>query len=73
MIQLYERKKENTYFNNLQVFIKEHPPLDQSIPGPGSYNANMKAVEKNNGAFSLKPRTAFQSSMIINFSSTSID
>ena len=32
----------------------------------------MKAVEKNNGAFSLKPRTAFQSSMIINFSAMTL-
>jgi hypothetical protein len=43
----------------IKVYLKEHPPSDMSIPGPGSYNANPKAVEKNNGSFTLKPRTAF--------------
>eukprot|EP00347_Sterkiella_histriomuscorum_P017484 403349183 len=44
-----------------KVYIKEHPPLDVTIPGPGSYDAKNAFIEKNTGSFTLRPKTNFQS------------
>jgi hypothetical protein len=44
-----------------KVFIKENMQSDPCIPGPGSYRPKTNAIEKNNGAFSIRPRTNFQS------------
>ena len=44
------------------MVIREHPIKDRSIPGPGTYNANLKPIEKSTGMFTIKPRTDFGSS-----------
>ncbi|CDW73627.1 UNKNOWN [Stylonychia lemnae] len=44
-----------------KVYLKEHPPHDLTIPGPGAYHAKLSFVEKNNGIFTLRPKTNFQS------------
>ncbi len=44
-----------------RVYLKDHPAPDLSIPGPGAYTGSYTQVEKNNGQFSLRPRTTFRS------------
>lgn len=41
-----------------KVYIKENPPLDASIPGPGAYMIKPEAIEKQAQRYSLRPRTA---------------
>lgn len=46
------------------MFIRENPTRDKSVPGPGAYSASRKAIDKQPGAFTLKPRTDFGSSKL---------
>ena len=44
-----------------KVYLKENPPRDPSVPGPGSYQAKVNYVEKQSAAFSLRPNTSYAS------------
>ena len=46
------------------MFLKNHPSRDKSIPGPGSYDLNHGHTERSIGSYTLKPRTAFMSSIL---------
>jgi hypothetical protein len=48
----------------LQVYLKENPPKDKNIPGPGSYNCRPINSDRSNLAFSLRPRTSHGSPFI---------
>lgn len=45
-----------------KVYIKEHPGRDTSVPGPGAYDIHTQITEQHRGAYSLRPKTNFQSS-----------
>ena len=45
--------------SRFQVYIKEHPPKDKAIPGPGTYNT-LPVVGKEGAKYSLRPRTSSQ-------------
>lgn len=42
-----------------KVYLKENPPVDISVPGPGQYNVNTSYVDLK---YSIRPRTASFSS-----------
>ena len=49
-----------------KVYLKENPPRDVSVPGPGHYRPNTTLTEQNGGLFSIRPKTA-NSSAFQNF------
>lgn len=44
------------FFN--KVYLKENPPKDPSVPGPGQYSVKKEYTEKTPSKFSLRPKTA---------------
>ncbi len=44
-----------------KVYIKENPPHDDAIPGPGAYNVKKQAIEMNNASFTMRPNTSMGS------------
>jgi hypothetical protein len=46
------------------VYIPENPVSDRSVPGPGSYMANPRVVQKGVGAFTMKGRHTHGSSKV---------
>lgn len=60
------RPKGNCYSFGLSreaysnVYLKENPVKDKSVPGPGSYKPDHKCHQKSI-SFSLRPKTAFGS------------
>ena len=49
-----------------QKWSPEKVAIKNNIPGPGAYNANNEFIEPNPGHFTMKPRTAFNSSKLCN-------
>ncbi len=41
-----------------KVYIKENPPVDASVPGPGQYVVKRDFTEKSPSKYSLRPKTA---------------
>jgi hypothetical protein len=41
-----------------KVYLKENPPLDLKLPGPGHYSPKRDCTEKSPSRFSLRPKTA---------------
>ena len=47
-----------------KVFLKEHPPIDSSIPGPGTYyNKRNYTFERDSVKFTFRPKTSNDSSI----------
>ena len=44
-----------------RVYVKENPPYDPCIPGPGAYRPTTNFTQKKAGAYSMRPNTKFQS------------
>ena len=47
------------YFKH--VYLKENPPVDLSVPGPGSYQMKSDIANDYSVKFSMRPRTAMNS------------
>jgi hypothetical protein len=45
-----------------KVYLKENPPVDITVPGPGQYEVKRNAVESSASRYSLRPKTAKDSS-----------
>jgi hypothetical protein len=45
-----------------KVYLKENPPVDISVPGPGQYTIKRSAIESNASRYSMRPKTAKDSS-----------
>jgi hypothetical protein len=41
-----------------KVYLKENPPVDPSVPGPGQYTVKRDATERSPSKYSLRPKTA---------------
>lgn len=41
-----------------KVYLKENPPVDPRVPGPGHYTPKRDFTEKSPSKFSLRPKTA---------------
>jgi hypothetical protein len=44
-----------------KVYLKENPPVDISVPGPGQYTIKRSAIESNASRYSMRPKTAKES------------
>jgi hypothetical protein len=41
-----------------KVYLKENPPVDIKVPGPGQYVVKRDITEYSPSKFSLRPKTA---------------
>ena len=41
-----------------KVYLKENPPVDIRVPGPGQYQVKRDVTEYSPSKFSLRPKTA---------------
>lgn len=47
-----------------KVYLKENPPVDSSIPGPGAYyNTQNHSIERDSLKYSFRPKTILDSSI----------
>ena len=49
---------------NIQVYIKENPPIDKSIPGPSAYVVKNRYVENQGASYSLRPNSSHMSMFV---------
>lgn len=45
-----------------KVYLKENPPVDITVPGPGQYQVKRTSVETGGSRYSMRPKTAKDSS-----------
>jgi Sperm-tail PG-rich repeat len=41
-----------------KVYLKENPPVDPTVPGPGQYSVKRDVTERSPSKYSLRPKTA---------------
>ena len=47
-----------------RVYLKENPPRDRSVPGPGNYSIKTNFIEKRGAMYSIRPNTTYASMFI---------